>query len=145
MGNLNISNIQVKAFFENIKVFSSDVCGLGKYFKVKKLIKENKEIYYHFPLGGMLTKTIIYEKLFKLLKKIKKDLKFKKEEEENLGYNNVANHLDIINFTFNYLFFFILYLELLKIKILNKYQNKILMESEETSLINSIFIFIFCY
>ena len=89
-------NIQDKSLFRNIKVFSSDVCGLGKSFKIKKLIKENNEIYYHFPLGGMLTKTTIYEKLFKLLKRIKKDLKIKKEEEENLPYNNVSIHLDII-------------------------------------------------
>ena len=100
---LNISNnlsndkliIQDITLFENIKVFSSDVCGLGKSFKIKKLIKENKEIYYHFPLGGMLTKTVIYEKVFKLLNKIKKDLKIK-DEEENLGSHNIAIHLDIM-------------------------------------------------
>ena len=110
IGDLNISNllndsnnqsndklnIQDKSLFGNIKVFSSDACGLGKSFKIKKLIKENNEIYYHFPLGGMLTKKSIYEKLLKLLKTIKKDLKIKKEEEENLPYNNVAIHLDII-------------------------------------------------
>ena len=70
IGDLNISNllndsnnqsndklnIQDKSLFRNIKVFSSDVCGLGKSFKIKKLIKEYNEIYYHFPLGGMLTK-----------------------------------------------------------------------------------------
>ena len=130
MGDLSISNlsnnlnndkliIQDKALFENIKVFSSEICDLGKSFKIKKLIKEKNEIYYHFPLGGMMTKKVIYEKLFQLLKKIKKDLKNRKEEElqkikkeeEDLGYNNVSIHLDI-------------------------------MESEETSLINE-FLFSF--
>jgi len=55
--NLNNNKliIQEKALFENIKVFSSEVCVLGKSFKIKKLIKEKNEIYYHCPLGGMLT------------------------------------------------------------------------------------------
>jgi hypothetical protein len=44
--------IQDSAILENIKVFSSDVCGLGKSIKIKKTIKNNSEIYYHFPLGG---------------------------------------------------------------------------------------------
>jgi len=101
--------IQDSAILENIKVFSSDVCGLGKSFKIKKTIKNNSEIYYHFPLGGKLSKKVIYEKLSELLKKIKKDRKIKKEEEEkhkkdddeekdevNLNYNNIAIHLDLI-------------------------------------------------
>ena len=127
IGDLNISNIlnisensfndriiiQDKVLLENIKVFSSDVCGLGKSFKIKRLIKEKNEIYYHFPLGGILSKKIIYEKILKLLQKIKKDAKIKKDEEnkknkknikdeedkkdeEYLEYNNVSIHLDLI-------------------------------------------------
>ena len=124
MGDLNISNIlsssnildtsnnsyNDKMLSENIKVFSSDVCGLGKTFKIKKLIEEKNEIYYHFPLGGMLTKKIIYEKILKLLQKIKKDSKIKKAEknkndkidegdkknEKYLEYNNIVVHLDLI-------------------------------------------------
>ena len=93
MGDLNISTIlsssildtsnnsyNDKMISENIKVFYSDVCGLGKSFKIKKLIKEKNAIYYHFPLGGMLTKKIIYEKILKFLQKIKKDSKIKKDE-----------------------------------------------------------------
>jgi hypothetical protein len=122
MGDLNISNIlnnSSKIQTENIIVFSSDVCGLGKTFQIKKLIKNNNDIYYHFPLGGRLTKKTIYEKILKLLKKIKKDTKIKKDEEnkknekgeenkknkideenkedeEYLEYNNIAVHLDLI-------------------------------------------------
>jgi len=122
MGDLNISTIlsssildtsnnsyNDKIISENIKVFSSDVCGLGKSFKIKKLIEKNT-IYYHFPLGGMLTKKIIYEKILKFLQKIKKDTKIKKDEinkknkkdegdkkkDEYLEYNNIAVHLDLI-------------------------------------------------
>ena len=90
MGDLNISTIlsssildtsnnsyNDKIISENIKVFSSDVCGLGKSFKIKKLIEKNT-IYYHFPLGGMLTKKIIYEKILNFCKKLKKIQKLKK-------------------------------------------------------------------
>ena len=51
-----MDDIQLKNIKGNIKVFSSEVCGLGKSFQIKKIIKEKKQIYYHFPLGGLLTK-----------------------------------------------------------------------------------------
>ena len=102
--------IQDNSNLENIKVFSSEVCGLGKSFKIKKIIKENKEIYYHFPLGGKLSKKIIYEKLLQLLNRIKinpsikiedGEVKNKKDEDEDkeeisLNYDKVAIHLDLI-------------------------------------------------
>jgi len=47
---------------KNIKVISSDVCGLGKSFKIKKEIDKEGKKYYHFPLGGKLTKKVIYKK-----------------------------------------------------------------------------------
>ena len=117
LGDLNISNIvsssnildtsinsyNDKIISENIKVFSSDVCGLGKTFKIKKMIKENNEIYYHFPLGGMLTKKIIYEKILKFLQKIKKDSKIQEakinkndEGDKKKKNKNIAVHLDLI-------------------------------------------------
>ena len=67
---LNISSS--KPFMENIKVISSDVCGLGKSYIIKKMIKEEKLNYYHFPLGAVLTKKVIYEKYYIYLKKLKK-------------------------------------------------------------------------
>ena len=94
----------------NIKVISSDVCGLGKSFRIKKLIKKENKIYYHFPLGGKLTKNDIYTKIIELFKKIKIEAKEKKAEnkkssyennkdinnEEYSEFNNVAIHLDLI-------------------------------------------------
>ena len=120
--DLNISNISHKSIkslednviSKNIKIFSSDVCGLGKSFKIIKKINEEGKNYYHFPLGGKLTKNDIYEKIFELFKKIKKETKLKnddtnnepkdknnKEEldkfdEEYSEFNNVAIHLDLI-------------------------------------------------
>ena len=73
------------------------------------MIKNNNEIYYHFPLGGKLTKKAIYEKLSELLRRIKKDEKIKSEKENkknkkeednkskiNLNYKNISIHLDLI-------------------------------------------------
>ena len=133
MDILNISHhslrsIQDNEITQNIKVISSDVCGLGKSFKIKKMIKEEKLTYYYFALGGMLTKKTIYKKILDLFKKIKEDSKkqkniedqkiiiYKDDEqdikiEEYSEFNNVAIHLDLI-------------------------------ESEDTSLINE-FLFLF--
>ena len=116
---LNISNIshhslrsiQDNDITKNIKVISSDVCGLGKTFKIKKMIEKEKLTYYYFALGGMLTKKVIYEKIFDLFKKIKKMKNIKdqkntinKDEEdeeetkikEYSEFNNVAIHLDLM-------------------------------------------------
>jgi len=111
--DLSKSKIIISQEFDitkNIKVISSDVCGLGKSFKIKKMIKEEEKKYYHFPLGGKLTKNVIYQKISDLFKKIKKDIKPQKDEnkksevkeneeqndEEYLKFNNVAIHLDLI-------------------------------------------------
>ena len=54
---INISNITV----------TSDFCGLGKTFKIKKMIKKKNQNYFHFPLGGILTKKIISRTIKNLL------------------------------------------------------------------------------
>ena len=68
----------------NIKIFTSEICGLGKTGKIKKLINDNHKKYFHFPLGGILTKQIIFRKLQNLLNSIK-----------NENYRDVAIHLDL--------------------------------------------------
>ena len=70
---------------KNISTITSDICGLGKTGKIKKLIKDKNKKYMHFPLGGKLTKKIIYDKLENLLNKIK-----------NENYMNIGIHLDLI-------------------------------------------------
>ena len=69
---------------ENVKIITSDICGLGKSEKIKKEIMDNKKQYYHFPLGGILSKSIIYNKLENLMEKIKTE-----------NYKDVAIHLDL--------------------------------------------------
>ena len=89
---------------ENIKVFSSEVCGLGKSFRIKKQIQKENKTYYHFPLGGKLTKASIFQKISNLFKKIKNASNKKSKDktknpqnnEEYSEFNNVAIHLDII-------------------------------------------------
>jgi len=72
----------------NIKVITSDICGLGKSEKIKKIIKDENKKYYYFPLGGLLSKNILFNKLKNLLNKIKNEIK-----EEN--YKEIAIHLDL--------------------------------------------------
>ena len=60
------------SILENILIISSDICGLGKSEKIKKMIKDNKKTYFVFHLGGILTKNIIFDKLDNLLNEIKK-------------------------------------------------------------------------
>ena len=69
---------------KNISVITSDICGLGKSEKIKKIINDNNKKYFHFPLGGILTKNIIFNKLNDLLIKI-----------ENCKSKNIAIHLDL--------------------------------------------------
>ena len=83
----NATNKNNKEFLSelgNVQVFSSDICGLGKSGKIRKLIKDRGQKYFHFPLGGILTKDTIFEKLQNLLNKVK-----------NENYNDVAIHLDL--------------------------------------------------
>ena len=84
-GNINKENDYISEL-GNIKVITSDICGLGKTGKIKKEIQDNNKTYYHFPLGGILTKKIIFNKLENLFSKIKKDKK---------KYKEVAIHLDL--------------------------------------------------
>ena len=85
-----------KTLLENIKVISSDVCGLGKSYRIKTMINEENKTYYHFPLGGILTKKIIYEKLLNIFETITK-CKKKKDRIINIKdfYCNIAIHLDL--------------------------------------------------
>ncbi len=77
-------NEKILSKLGNIKVVTSDICGLGKSGEIRKLINDDKKKYFHFPLGGILTKNIIFKKLENLLKKIK-----------NYNFKDVSIHLDL--------------------------------------------------
>ena len=55
----------------NTHIFSSEVCGLGKTEKIKYLINKSNKEYIYFPLGGKLSRNIIFKKVEKKLKKVK--------------------------------------------------------------------------
>ena len=102
LDNDNIEESQMKYKQEiddsNIIVISSDKCGIGKSFEIKKMIENKKQEYFYFPLGGILTKKVISEKLFNLLEKIKeKNQKKNKTSTEIKEKNKIKNaiHLDL--------------------------------------------------
>ena len=84
LNDISESENNYKSEIHNIKVISSDICGLGKSGKIRKLINDDNKKYYHFTLGGILTKEIIFKKLEQLLENIK-----------NEDYKQVAIHLDL--------------------------------------------------
>ena len=81
----NLKNDFTK-IFKNIHVITSEICGLGKSCLIRKKIKEEGRVYFRFPLGGILTKNIIFNKLNDLFDKIRK---------YNYKYNQIAIHLDL--------------------------------------------------
>jgi len=81
-----LDNISKENKFKNVTIITSDICGLGKSHKIKKMIEIDKKQYYHFPLGGILTKTIIFEKLSSILKLINK---------KKYDYEKISIHLDL--------------------------------------------------
>ena len=99
---VDVSQMQLELEIENsnITVFSSDKCGVGKSFQIRKLIEHKNQKYFYFPLGGILTKKVITNKLFNLLKKIneenqkEKDKKESTIEKEGVKIKN-AIHLDL--------------------------------------------------
>ena len=61
-------NKKFNNIINNTKLFYSNVCGCGKSSLIKKKAKEKNYIY--FPLGGFLTKKLIFKKLSKIIAKI---------------------------------------------------------------------------
>ena len=81
--NTNTNNFE----FRNIKIITSDICGLGKSYRIKQLILSKNKKYYYLTVGGILSKKILCEKLYALLKKIK--------DEQSEKIEKVAIHLDL--------------------------------------------------
>ena len=73
-------------------VITSDICGLGKSQKIKPIVNDKNKIYLHFPLGGILTKNIIFNKLENLLNGVNGINEILKSE--NIDYKDIAIHLD---------------------------------------------------
>ena len=72
---------------KNVRVISSDFCGLGKSYEIKKIISDHNKIYNYFTINETDCKNNIFEKLEKLLNKIKK--------ENGEKFDQIAIHLDM--------------------------------------------------
>ena len=75
--NDNFKNKHKEIYLNNTLIILSDICDFGKSEKIKKRIFKNKKMYFSFPLGGILTKNIIFDKLDKLLRGITKKIEKK--------------------------------------------------------------------
>ena len=82
--NINSSREELN---DNIHVIKSEICGLGKTEKIKKEIKTKGKKYIHFPVGGNITRDILYKKLKSILNEI--------EEIKKNETIDVAIHLDL--------------------------------------------------
>ena len=71
----------------NTYIIQSEICGLGKSTKKKKVIQTQGKIYIYFSLGGNLKKNFIYNKLDKIIEEINNKTKN--------NYKDIAIHLDL--------------------------------------------------
>ena len=90
--NVNLSKTDIfnssrNILNRNVHVIKSDICGCGKTSKIKKDIQKENKNYIHFPVGGNITKNILFSKLRAILKKI--------EDSEENEKGNAAIHLDL--------------------------------------------------
>ena len=76
--------------YKRTHIVQSEICGLGKSTQIKnRIIKKSGKIYIYFPLGGNITKEIIYNKLNNIMKDINSKTKN--------NYEDIAIHLDIFD------------------------------------------------
>ena len=73
----------ISDIYNSVKVFTSDCCGLGKSFLIKKEIKNNEEDYHYLGIGDDITKD-------NLFKKLKRFFKIELKGKEKVGI-----HLDL--------------------------------------------------
>jgi len=75
--------------YKNTHIIQSEICGLGKSTQIKNKIKESGKQYIYFPLGGNITKDIIYHKLNNIMN----DINTKTKD----NYKDIAIHLDLFD------------------------------------------------
>lgn len=75
--------------YKNTHIVQSEICGLGKSTQIKNKIEKSNKKYIYFPLGGNITKDIIFNKLNYIMKDIK--------SKTNKNYEDIAIHLDLFD------------------------------------------------
>ena len=73
----------ISEIYNSVKVYTSDCCGLGKSFLIKKEIKNNGEDYHYLGIGDDITKDDLFRKLKRFFK------------IELKGKEKVGIHLDL--------------------------------------------------
>ena len=58
----------INEIYNSVKVYTSDCCGLGKSYRIKKDIEKNGESYHYFGIGDDINKEELFKKLKKFLK-----------------------------------------------------------------------------
>ena len=78
-----------KELYNRTHIIQSEICGLGKSTQIKNRIKKSRKVYIYFPLGGNITKDIIYNKLEHIMKEI--------DSKTYKNYEDIAIHLDLFD------------------------------------------------
>ena len=78
-----IQTQSISDIYNSVKVYTSDCCGLGKSFLIKKEIKNNGEDYHYLGIGDDITKDDLFRKLKRFFK------------IELKGKEKVGIHLDL--------------------------------------------------
>lgn len=66
--NSKIKNQSIYEIYNSIQVYSSDYCGLGKSFLIKKEIKNKGEEYHYLSIGDDIVKDNLFRKLKRFFK-----------------------------------------------------------------------------
>ena len=67
LGN-DSDNSLINEIYNTVKVYTSDCCGLGKSYLIKKEIEERGEDYNYFGIGDDISKEELFKKLKRFLK-----------------------------------------------------------------------------
>ena len=75
--------------YNKTHIIQSEICGLGKSTYIKNQIKKSNKKHIYFPLGGKITRDIIFKKLHDIMEEVNsKTLK---------KYEDIAIHLDLFD------------------------------------------------
>ena len=87
--NSSIFAPKKEELYNNTHIVQSEICGLGKSTQIKNRIKNSDKEYIYFPLGGNITKDVIYNKLDNIMKDV--IIKAKNTNKD------IAIHLDLFD------------------------------------------------
>ena len=75
--------------YNRTHIIQSEICGLGKSTQIKSKIKKSNKKYVYFPLGGKITKDIIFKKLYDIMEEV--------NNKTTTKYEDIAIHLDLFD------------------------------------------------